>query len=190
LLELAPLLQAQTTTIAQAREMKDGATVSIGGLVGKISRINTRKGESMAFIMIEDLEGTMEVVIFPSILQKCRENVVEDSIVKVKGRLDVKEDEVKLIAQEISPLKEIKGASVKKQALYLKIGDDRLDKELIVKLRQVLKAHPGDSEVFLRLSDGEKLTTLRFSTDFLVAGSGPLIGQLSGLLGDGSVTIA
>ena len=188
LLELAPLLRAQTTTIAQAREMRDGATVSIGGLVGKISRINTRKGESMAFIVVEDLEGSMEVVIFPSILQKCRESVTEDAIVKIKGRLDVKEDEVKLIAQDITPLREAKGA--KQQALYLKIGDERLDKNLIAQLRKMLKDHPGEAEVFLRLGDGDKLTTLRFSTDFRVAGSGPLIGQLSGLLGDGSVTVA
>ncbi|MDP1809156.1 MAG: DNA polymerase III subunit alpha [Actinomycetota bacterium] len=188
LLELAPLLRAQTTTIAQARELRDGMTVSIGGLVGKISRINTRKGESMAFIIVEDLEGSIEVVVFPSILQKCRAIIAEDAIVKIKGRLDVKEDEVKLIAQEITPLKEAKTAQ--KQALYLKIGDDRLDKNLIAKLRKLLKDHPGDAEVFLRLGDGDKLTTLRFSTDFRVAGSGPLIGQLSGLLGDGSVTVA
>lgn len=188
LLELAPLLQAQTTTIAQAREMRDGATVSIGGLVGKISRINTRKGEAMAFIVVEDLEGSMEVVVFPTILQKCLAIIAADAVVKIKGRLDVKEDEVKLIAQDIAPLKETKVA--KSQALYLKVGDDRLDKDLIAKLRKLLKDHPGDAEVYLRLGDGEKLTTLRFSTDFRVAGSGPLIGHLSGLLGDGSVTVA
>ena len=188
LLELAPLLQAQTTSIAQARELRDGATVSIGGLVGKISRINTRKGESMAFIVIEDLEGSMEVVVFPAVLQKYRALVAEDAVVKIKGRLDVKEDEVKLIAQELTPLKDI--VSSKSQALYLKIANERLDKDLITKIRKVLKAHPGDAEVFLRLNDGDKLTTLRFSTDFRVAGHGPLIGELSGLLGDGSVTVA
>ncbi len=189
LLELAPLLQTQTTSIAQARELRDGATVSIGGLVGKISRITTRKGESMAFVVIEDLEGSMEVVVFPAVLQKYRALVVEDAVVKIKGRLDVKEDEVKLIAQELTALKE-NAAAAPAPALYLKIGNDRLDKDLIGKIRQVLKAHPGDAEVFLRLNDGDKLTTLRFSTDFRVAGSGPLIGELSGLLGDGSVTVA
>ncbi len=187
LLELAQVLQAQTTTIATAREGRDRSSVTIGGLVGKINRINTRKGDAMAFVVIEDLEGSMEVVVFPTVLQKYRELIVEDAVVKIKGRIDVKEDEVKLIAQEIMALTDMKKA--KRQALYLRIGNDRLDKILIGKLRKVLSDHPGDAEVYLRLQDGKELTTLRFSTDFQVASSGPVIGELTGLLGSGSVTI-
>lgn len=187
LLELAPILQAQTTSIATAREGRDRSSVSIGGLVAKINRINTRKGDAMAFVVIEDLEGSMEVVVFPTILQKHRELIVEDAVIKIKGRLDVKEDDVKLIAQDVLPLTDLKTA--KRQALYLRIGNDRLDKNLIAKLRKVLCDHPGDAEVFLRLQDGKELTTLRFSTDFQVASSGPVIGELTSLLGNGSVTI-
>ncbi|MCK4267987.1 MAG: hypothetical protein KAX16_04075, partial [Actinomycetia bacterium] len=101
---------------------------------------------------------------------------------------DVKEDEVKLIARNIAPLKTQE--TTKKQALYLKVVNDQLDEQLIAKLRQVLTAHPGDAEVYLHLHDGGDFTTLRLSRDFQVASSGPVIGELSGLLGDGSVTVS
>ena len=188
LFELAKILEAQTTSIAAVREKKDGSIVTIGGLVGKINRITTRKGEGMAFVVIEGLEGSMEVVVFPAVLEKHRALVVEDAIIKIKGRIDVKEDEVKLIARNIAPLKTQE--TMKKQAIYLKVVNDRLDKQLIAKLRQVLTAHPGDAEVYLHLHDGGDFTTLRFSRDFQVASSGPVIGELSGLLGDGSVTVS
>ena len=188
LFELAKILEAQTTSIAAVREKKDGSIVTIGGLVGKINRITTRKGEGMAFVVIEGLEGSMEVVVFPAVLEKHRALVVEDAIIKIKGRIDVKEDEVKLIARDIAPLETKK--TMKKQALYLKVVNDRLDKQLIAKLHQVLTAHPGDAEVYLHLHDGGDFTTLRRSRDFQVASSGPVIGELSGLLGDGSVTVS
>jgi DNA polymerase III subunit alpha len=189
LLELAPYLAGQATPISQARERSDGQAVTIAGLIGKISRITTRKGDSMAFVVLEDLEGSMEVVVFPTVLEKHRALIAEDTAVRIKGRLDVKEGEVKLIAQAVAAIKTNGAADPPVTALYLNIDHDRLDKELIAKLQKVLRAHPGGSEVYLRVNNGQKPTTLRLSTDFLVAGAGPLIGQLTQLLGDGSVTV-
>jgi DNA polymerase-3 subunit alpha len=188
LLELAHVLQARTTSITAAREKKDGSVVTLGGLVSKISRIVTRKGDNMAFVDLEDLEGSMEVVVFPKVLEAYQALITDDAIIKIKGRLDVKEDEVKLIAQEIKALKESDAA--RPRAIYLRVAGDRLNKELVSKLQKVLRSHPGEAEVFLRLDKGPRPTTLKFSGDFRVAGTGPIIGELSGLLGDGSVTLA
>ncbi len=188
LLAFAHVLSAQTTPISVAREKADGATVTLGGMVSKISRKVTRKGDNMAFIVIEGLEGSIEVVIFPNVLDKHRAIIVDDAVVKIKGRLDVKEGEVKLIAQNVQVLEMTENTLP--QAIYLQVGGDRLSKDLIAKLQGVLRSHPGDAEVFLRLNKGKKLTTLKFSGDFRVAGTGRIIGELSGLLGDGSVTVA
>ncbi len=188
LLEMVHLLEKQTTSTAAVRNKGDRATVWIGGLVSKISRIVTRKGDSMAFVVIEDLDGSMEVVVFPNVLEKHKELIVDDAIIKIKGRLDVKEDEVKLIAQDVKVLKA--SDSALPQAIYLRVARERMTKELVSNLQQVLRSYPGEAEVFLRLAKGAAFTTLRLSTDFRVAGSGPIIGELSGLLGDGSVTVA
>ncbi len=187
LLEFAHVLQAHTTPISEAREKKDKDVVTLGGMVAGIKRITTRKGDSMCVITLEDLEGSIEVVVFPKVFSKQREAITEDAILKIKGRLDIKEDEKKLIAQNIKALKVTDAADP--QAIYLQVVPDRLSKDLIGKLQNVLRSYPGEAEVFIRLDKGDKLTTLRFSGDFRVAGTGRIIGELSGLLGDGCVTV-
>lgn len=188
LLAMAAVLQTQTTPIAAAREKADGSVVTLGGMVGKISRKVTRKGENMAFLVLEDLEGSMEIVIFPKVLEKHQGLIAEDAILKVKGRLDVKEDEVKLIAQDFVALKA--GDASRPKALFLQVAKDRLNQELVAKLQNVFRSYPGEADVFLRLAANGASTTLKLSNDFRVAGAGPIIGELSGLLGDGSVTVA
>ena len=56
-------------------------------------------------IDFEDIESSLEIIIFPTVLEKYRENVLEDKIVKIKGKLDKKEDQVKMLANEIEELK-------------------------------------------------------------------------------------
>ncbi|MCL6471768.1 MAG: DNA polymerase III subunit alpha [Firmicutes bacterium] len=99
-IEEALLSQIEFST-AELKEQKDGTVGWIGGIIAGIKKINTKKGDLMLFLSIEDLDGTVEVVAFPSIVDKYKGLIVEDKIVLVKGRLDIKEDEVKMLAQEI-----------------------------------------------------------------------------------------
>ena len=105
LLALGPTLKSLGQPISALVEHQDRANVMVGGLVGSITRRFTKKGELMLFFQLEDLEGSVEVVAFPGVVNESGSLVTEDSVLLVKGHLDHRGDEVKVIAREITELK-------------------------------------------------------------------------------------
>ena len=80
-----------------------GQMVTIGGMVASVRRITTRKGDAMAFARLEDLQGGVEVTIFPRVWEKTQEIWEEDAIVIVRGRVDVRNDRAQIICEDASP---------------------------------------------------------------------------------------
>ena len=92
-------------SVADLAEMSDGAMVHIGGLVTALSRKFTRKGDQMAVFVLEDLEASIEVTLFPRTLQEHGYKVADDVVVAVKGRLDHRdESRLSVICQGIEVL--------------------------------------------------------------------------------------
>ena len=91
-------------SLADLRERKDGEWVTVGGMITECKRIRTRKGDPMMFATLDDLEGSVEMLVFNSAYAANAEKVETDRVVLVRGRVDHKEaGEVKLIAQEVEP---------------------------------------------------------------------------------------
>ncbi len=78
-------------------ELTDGATVTMGGIIGSFKKINTRSGSSMAFISVEDLYGSIECVAFPNVYDKIRAIVVPDKIVTLSGKMQLDEEKAPVI---------------------------------------------------------------------------------------------
>ena len=82
---------------------RDGEVVTVGGIVGAIKQLTTKKGEPMVFMRLDDLTGSTEVVVFNSVYAASRELLVPDRVLVVKGRVDHKQEgETKMIALEVS----------------------------------------------------------------------------------------
>ncbi len=187
LLGLENILRVQTSaSLAELGEKRDGSTLWVGGIVTKITRITTKKGDIMLFLAIEDLEGSAEVIVFPTLYQKYRELVEEDKVLRIKGRLDLKEDEKKIVAQEIQLL----DPQVMEQStapLYIQVPVDGFSSQLIHDLKGILKTHPGSCPVFLQLRDGNQITTLKLGVNFQIKLQGGLFAELKELLGEDAV---
>ncbi len=78
--------------------------VTLGGIISKIKKIITKSGRAMLFVNLEDLSDRIEVVVFPSILEKNPAAFIENKVVFVSGRLDRKSDEPKLICEDIEEI--------------------------------------------------------------------------------------
>ena len=78
-------------------ELTDGATVTMGGVIGSYKRINTRSGAPMAFISVEDLYGNIECVAFPNVYEKIRSIVVPDKIVRLSGKMQLDDEKAPVI---------------------------------------------------------------------------------------------
>jgi DNA polymerase-3 subunit alpha len=106
-LNLLPLNQDHITRTDQIDETIKGRRIQVMGLVAAVRQILTKKGDPMAFVQVEDLAGSVEVVVFPRTYADTRDLWAEDRLVVVKGKADVREGRASLIcdqAREYDPL--------------------------------------------------------------------------------------
>ena len=88
-------------TLAELERRRDGDVVTVGGIVAALRQMTTKKGDPMVFLQLEDTTGGAECVVFNSTYANARELCVADRILIVKGRVDHKEGETKLIALDV-----------------------------------------------------------------------------------------
>ena len=136
---------------------KDGYTYTIGGLIEDITAKITKNNENMAFLKLEDLYGTLEVITFPKTYEKYRGLIEKGKSVIVKGRAQVSERDSKLIASEIYSLDEIKekSAARKKELWVLLDNSEDLKKRQSV-LNEVLKSRAGYTPVYIQLKEEKR----------------------------------
>jgi len=151
------------TPISKLSDIEDKATVSIGGIITNVKSIYTKRDQQMCFIDVEDIENNLEVIVFPTVLEKYREFIVEDRIIKMKGKIDKKEDQIKLLANEFSELKkddpgdtgkERKIIETEKNKIIFRIRKKDMDIELINHFYKVLKDNPGKCMVEFKVVNG------------------------------------
>ena len=131
--------------------MHDGGSVAVAGIVQKVGKKFTRKGELMYILEMEDLEATCEVIVFPQTAEKVAELIVADKVLCIRGRVDKKEDTPKLVAMEITE----PDYKVIDNPVRLKVPAAECTPKLVGELKHVLLDYPGTRPVFLHLS-GEK----------------------------------
>ncbi|KJS87339.1 MAG: DNA polymerase III subunit alpha [Peptococcaceae bacterium BICA1-8] len=139
--------------IADITHEEDGSRQVIGGVITAFRRSVTKKGETMAYCSLEDLTGSMEVLIFPKTLQKYQQFVETDKVVLMKGRINLQEDTPKFFAEDISVLNLPQEKSTK---LYIKV-DSNLDAGRLEALREILKNYRGDIPVYLYFEKEKKM---------------------------------
>ena len=136
-------------TVSQLADLRDGQTVSTGGVISGLARRQTRSGATMAVFRLDDVDGGIEVVAFGSICEQYQDLLAEDGIVLVRGRLDRKsEDDVKLIALELRPFDGVSAT----RPLTLVVDAARVQMELLDELKSILGAFPGEVPVVLQMT--------------------------------------
>ena len=137
---------------SEQTKYRDGQNVKYAGIITSVKKKYTKNNKLMAFVTIEDLYGTVEIIVFESVYLKCSKSLVEENIVLVDGRLSIREDETTtILANEIRDFGE-----QKQKALILDITD--VPEEQKVKLRGAIKYFYGDKNninVFVNI-DKEK----------------------------------
>ncbi len=191
LLAIRERLAAQATKdIPGLEEALDGDVVTVGGIIGNVQRKFTRNTEPYVVFRLEDLEGGVQVVAFPSTYEKAMELCQQDQIVLVKGRVDLRMREMQLVALEVSA-PDLSGpdgaeppAPTFLDPIVVTLPVDVCTPALIDKLKEVLSAHPGTGDVRLHLtSHGEVTKRLRLGDGYRVDGSEGLLSELRTLLG-------
>ncbi|MDQ6838008.1 MAG: DNA polymerase III subunit alpha [Actinomycetota bacterium] len=176
----AALARHTDLSIAELLENREGSGIRwVGGVVTGLARKYTRKGDLMATFVLEDLQSSIEVWVFPRTMSEIGYLLADDVVVCVKARLDTKEDQAKLICMEIKrPALTVDGGA---DALHLELPMHALSDDRVDHLRQALADHPGGSPVFLHV--GTKC--IRLGPEHNVDTTNGLVAELRVLLGEG-----
>ena len=196
--------------IQHVLEMHADSEVTVGGFVASRKEIQTKKGDRMAFLTLEDASGSLEVIVFPDVYRQGVALLPEEEPVVVRGRLEVAEDEepateegeedaeeegegekrrfegrrrgAKLHASKIIPLREYRYAN--RTSIHFSLGPHEATREKLEEFRDILLDYRGPCKAFLHLSDpvrGE--ITLQMSEEFSVRACSELLDKLERLFG-------
>jgi DNA polymerase III subunit alpha len=186
-------------SLAELSARRDGEWVTVGGMIVQAKRIRTKKGDPMMFATLDDLEGSVELVIFGKALAAGGDAAAADSIVLVRGRVDHKDrDRTCLVVQQIDrfaptpeELAEAEEAAAKAAvppaALRLRLDAAALPASALRDLKELLAGFPGEAEVVIELLTSVGRRHLRLGADFRVSQSAGLHAELDALLGQAMV---
>lgn len=144
-------------------------TFIFGGVINKIRFVKTRKrNQDMCFGTLEDQTGSIRFVVFPRTFEQYKSLIEEDKVLLMKGKVNMREGELNLIAERIFlPKKEVMEQEVEKSFKQIFIPR-KTDKEVLKKLGELLKAHPGDDNVMVLIPNGDTPRKMRlpYTIDF------------------------
>ena len=124
---------------------KDGQNVKYAGTITSVKKKYTKKNTIMAFVTVEDLYGSAEIIIFDSVYNRVSNILIEDNIILVEGRLSIKEDDVaKIVVRDIREFDANETSNGERKYTTLQIDITELDEEVKKRLRGAIKFFSGD----------------------------------------------
>jgi len=177
------LRRKSDATIAELDRRRDGETVTVGGIVSSLRHMTTKRGDPMVFLRLEDVTGGVETVVFNSTYEKARELCTTDRILIVKGRVDRKEGETKLVAMEVEAFE----AVPEKREVRLKIDATKARAGTIRELAALIKDFPGDSPVYADLLTSQGRKTYAFGPQYRVKPAPDFYAEVKMILGESAV---
>ncbi len=169
-------------------EFQDQTEVTIGGVIDSLKEILTKKGDKMAFVTLQDLRGTCEIVVFPETYSKSRLLMVKDAAIFVRGKINARDDTPKILAEEIVAMDEVQARFTRYISIDLQTAG--LDKDLLKQIKNVLSANKGSTPVYFSFKDpAGKSAVLQAGDDLKVKTTDELLSALEALSGENSVKI-
>jgi DNA polymerase-3 subunit alpha len=171
----AGLRETVTAFCGQIDEEMDGQLVTMAGVVSWVRPHTTRRGDPMAFVHLEDLQGSIEVIVFPRVFKETRDFWQPDKILVVRGRVDAKGREPKILCDSVQdyvtvsrPVDEDKYRAQTPRHLRITIarsGDHEQDKNLLAQVHELLVGYEGEDRFSLYVPDGVRSIQLDFPND-------------------------
>lgn len=164
--------------------------VTCGGSLETVTKRYTKVGnKEMAILQVEDLYGSFEVMVPNYVYERSKDLLVEDNLVKISGRVSMKDDDgILIVANKIFPLAKKQNDEPQEETepsktLYLKY--DTLNENLHTRIMSILKSYPGKSPVIVKCAT----TGTAFKVNLMITVNNYLINELGGLLDENCVVI-
>lgn len=182
----AQLRRFASTSTSKLLLHKDEEEIKLVSLIAKIKQTVTRaKQEKMAILKLEDLEGVVEALVFPKTFQKVSRYILPNTVVLVKGILNLKEDTPKIIVNDMIPMD-----AAYKLISAININLTGMQENIFVSLKELLSANNGQVPIYLHLDTPAKAKIqLIVGESLFVNPSEQLIGKIIDLLGENRLSL-
>src|SRR5262249_31029577 len=171
-------------TLAELERRRDGEVVTVGGIVAATKQVTTKKGDPMVFLELEDTTGGADCVVFNSTYASAHELCVPDRVLIVKGGVDHKEGETKLVAMEVSAFETI----AERKDVRLRIDARQAPAGIVRELAQIVREFRGSAAVVIEMEMSEGRKTLALGPDYRVEPGPDFFAEVKALLGAAAVT--
>ncbi len=165
----------------------DKAEVLIGGILRTVKKKNVKSsGELMAYLTLEDDEGSVEVIIFPTLYKSVFQQLKKDAVVLVKGSIDKDEKGIRIRGLEVSNLEDAGRKSIRKMEISLQ--ETQGNSEGLQNIRSLVMEYPGDCQLYLRIRSDKSQTLI--ATSISIKPDTALVKQLETMIGKGAITVS
>ncbi len=172
--------------LAQAANGYGAVEVVLAGMLSSVRVLRDRKGNPMAFATLEDFVGTAECILFSEVYEACRELLLAEKPVLLRGTLSTKgEDDLKVIASQVIPIDQVA------RLLEIRVPRSRLEAEpeLMAEVKRLLVASSGTTPVKVCITEGESESCV-LSRSLQVAVTSKLLDLLASRLGAQALRLA
>lgn len=139
--------------------IRDGMKGTIAGMISNVKTLITKSNKMMAFVELEDLYGTCEIIVFPNVYEKYRDFIAEDNVVAITGTVNFKEDETpKILADAIADIADIKKMAIAEPTpVKLRITDSAREEEILDQIKLMANMNPGRRTLLIYQTNGKIL---------------------------------
>ncbi len=164
----------------------DGKMVTVAGMIIRVKGMMTKKGSPMGYVTVEDYEDAVECVVFPSVWESVRPILIEDTAVWIRGKVQASERDFKLLAEEITPLSNLRTQGTYPK-VHLYVDADHESEEVSSKLEEILKRYHGKIPVCLHIKRTQQRIIM--NEKFYLEMNEEAKKQLEKLLGENAVIV-
>ncbi|MDO8546328.1 MAG: DNA polymerase III subunit alpha [Nitrospirales bacterium] len=177
-----------TTSTDRLSEVTEAKEVKLCGLVGTVKQTLTKRGDRMAYITLEDLNGIVEVIVFPDLYKTASALITLDTAVQVTGTLDRGDKATRIKATKIAGLADLLTSAYTRVSIQVSSGET--SSQSLHQLRDVLRRHPGPCPVYLNVTIPDHFESMiAVAPDLRVLPNDRLVGDIEELIGKGAVLL-
>ncbi|MGB4067065.1 MAG: DNA polymerase III subunit alpha [Nitrospira sp.] len=184
----ATLSALSTTTTVGLKDCGDGGEVKICGIIATVKSMLTKKGDRMAYLTLEDLHGTTEVIVFPDLCRTAGELIAPERIVRITGTIDRGDKGTKIRGSKIEPLAEVQIQAIKR--IRISLMDCPEVPQQLPRLRDVFMRHPGSTTIsMLFRTDANWEAETNPLPNLTVCPSDHFVSEVEEVLGKGALSL-
>ena len=177
-----------TATTAGITDLTDGKEVRLCGIVASVKSMLTKKGDRMAYLTLEDLQGTVEVIVFPDLFRTVGDLITPERLIRVTGTIDRGDKGTKIRGMNIEPLAEVQTLTIKR--IHIRLTARPEVKDQLPRLLDVFKRHPGATTVSLTFrTDGALEAETAPLPHLTVSASEHFVADVEEVLGKGALSL-